>query len=113
MSKQICYINGNDEMKLWAASALIEEFLSIVEIQNKKHHIRSKWKTPVELVSDKLIMFLDGLHTLNSPRKTDHPKCTILEKDTDVLDVIFQNYIQELLSKMLYVKIGHHVVLNQ
>ena len=27
----------------------------------------------------------------------DHPKCTILENDTAVLDIIFQNYFQESL----------------
>ena len=42
-------------------------------------------------------MSLDGLHTSNSPRQIDHPKCTILENYTVVLDVIFQNYFQESL----------------
>ena len=37
-------------------------------------------------------MSLDGLHTSNPPRQIDHPKCTILAKDTIVLDDIFQNY---------------------
>ena len=61
-------------------------------------------KIPVELVTDKLIMSLDGLHISNSPRKIDHPKCTILENDTVVLDVIFQNYFQEsLVEDVIYV----------
>ena len=42
-------------------------------------------------------MSLDGLHTSNSPRQIDHPKCTILEKDTIVLDDIFHNYSKESL----------------
>ena len=54
-------------------------------------------KTPVELVTDKLIMSLDGLQTSNLPRQIDHPKCTILENDTVVLDVIFHNYFQKSL----------------
>ena len=68
-----------------------------VEINNLKYHGCFKWKTPVELVSDKLIMCLDGLHTYNSLRQIYHPKCKILEKDTIVLDVIFRNYFQESL----------------
>ena len=39
-------------------------------------------------------MSLDGLHTSNYPRQIDHPKCKILENETVVLDVIFQNYLQ-------------------
>ena len=71
--------------------------MRLVEIENKKFHSCSKFKTPVELVIDKLIMSLDGLHDSNSPRQIDHPKCTILANDTVVLDVIFHNYFQELL----------------
>ena len=56
-------------------------------------------KTPVELVTDKMIMSLDGLHTFNSPRKIHHPKCTILVNDTVVLDVISQNYFYKSLLK--------------
>ena len=52
---------------------------------------------PVELVTDNLIMSLDGLHNFNSPRKIDHPKCNILANDTVVLDIRFQNYLQESL----------------
>ena len=70
---------------------------SIVEIENKIYHRYSKLKTPVELVTDKLIMSLDGLHTFNSRRQIDHTKCTILANDIVVLDVIFQNYSQESL----------------
>ena len=54
-------------------------------------------KTPVELVTDKLIMSLDGLHTSNLPRQIDNPKWIFLEIDTIVLNVIFQNYFQESL----------------
>ena len=42
-------------------------------------------------------MSLDGLHTSDSPRKTDNSKCTILAKETVVLGAIFQNYFKESL----------------
>ena len=70
-------------------SEYIKEFLSIVDIENKKYHICSKLNTPVELGNDKLNMSIDGLHTSNSPRKIYNPKCTILANDSVVLDVIF------------------------
>ena len=63
--------------------------------QETKYHRCSKLRTPVELVTDKLIMSLDGLHTSNMSRQIDHPKCTILENDTVLLDAIFQDYFQE------------------
>ena len=71
--------------------------MSIVEIENKECRRCSKLDTPVELVTDKLIMSLDGLLTSNLPREIDHKKCTILANDTVVLDVIFHNYFQESL----------------
>ena len=52
-------------------------------------------KTPVELIYDKLIISLEGLPTSNSHRQIDHPKCTILTKDTAVLDVILQKYFKD------------------
>ena len=63
----------------------------------KKCHRCSKLKTPVELVSDKLIMSIDVLYTSNLHRKIHHPKCTILAKDTVVLDFVFHHYFQESL----------------
>ena len=57
----------------------------------------SKLKTPVELVSDKLIMSLERLPTSNSSRQIDHPKCTTLTKGTVVLGVTLQNYFKVLL----------------
>ena len=42
-------------------------------------------------------MSIDGLHTSNSPRQIDNPKCTILAKNNIVLDDIFQNYFKESL----------------
>ena len=44
-----------------------------------------------------MIMSLERLPTSNSPRKIDHPKCTILANDTVVFDFIFHNYFQESL----------------
>ena len=91
MSQVICYINGNGEGKLCTMLSYIKELLSIVEIKNKKCHRCYKFRTPVELVTDKLIMSLDGLHTSNFPRQIYHLKCTILANDSVVLDVIFHN----------------------
>ena len=65
-----------------------KKYLSIVEIENKKCQICSNTKQPAEVISDKLIMILDGLPTSDLPRQIDHPKCTILTKDTIVLDVM-------------------------
>ena len=60
-------------------------------------------KQPAEVISDKLIMFLDGLPTSNSPRQIDHPKCTTLTKDTVVLDVMLQNYFEDsFLYEVIY-----------
>ena len=68
--------------------------MSIIEI-DKKCHLWSKCKTPIELVYDKLIMSRDGLHISNSTLQIDHPKCTMLEKDTIVLDDVFHHYFEE------------------
>ena len=76
-------------------SKYIKELLRIVEIENKICQRCSKLKTPVELVSDKLIMYLERLPTSNSPGQINHPKCTILVNDTVFLDVILHNYFQE------------------
>ena len=74
-------MNENYERKLCTVSSYIKEFLTIVEIENKKCHIYSKWKTPIESVSDILIMSLDGLHTSISRRQIYNPKNTILAKN--------------------------------
>ena len=71
--------------------------MSIVEIENKKCQKCSKLKTPVEVVYDKLIMFLEGLPTSNSSRQIDHPKYTSLKKGTVVLDEMLQNYLNDSL----------------
>ena len=52
-------------------------------------------KTPVESVSDKLIMSLEGLPTSNSKKQIDPTKCIIMTKVTIVLDAIVQNYFKE------------------
>ena len=54
-------------------------------------------RPPVEVISDKLIMFHEGLPTSNSSRQIDHPKCTTLTKVTVVLNVMLQNYFKDLL----------------
>ena len=74
-----------------------KEFLSIVEIENKKCQKCSKLKTTVEVVSDKLITFLEGLHTSNLSRQIYHPKYTSLKKSTVILDQILQNYLNDSL----------------
>ena len=76
-------------------STYINEFLIIVETENKKCQRCSKLKTPVEVISDKMIIIHEGLPTSNPPRQMDHPKCTILTKDTVVLDVILQKYFKD------------------
>ena len=95
INQEIFHINLNGERSICTVSAYVKEFLSIVEIENKICQICSKLKTPVELISDKLIMSLEGLPTSNLPRQIDHPKCTILTKDTVVLDVILQKYFKD------------------
>ena len=95
MIQDICYINFNCERNLCTVSAYIEWLLSIVEIKNKCLQICSKQKTPIKLVYDKLIISIDGLKVSNLPRQIDHPKCTILAKDTIVLDFISQNCFKE------------------
>ena len=56
-----------------------------------------KCKIPMELVYDKLVMFLNGLNSSNSPSKNYHPKYTKLATNTIILDDIFQNYFKESL----------------
>ena len=51
-------------------------------------------KPPFEVISDKLIMFIEVLPTSNPPRQIDHKKCNILRKDIVVLDVMLQNYFK-------------------
>ena len=53
--------------------------------------------SPFKLVSDKLIMFLEGLPTSNKYRQIDHAKYTSIKKGTVVLDQIFQNYFNDSL----------------
>ena len=55
----------------------------------------SKLITPVKLIPDKLIMYLEAFPTSNLPRKIYQPKCTILTKDAVVLDVILQKYFKD------------------
>ena len=52
-------------------------------------------KPPAEVISDKLIMILEGLPTSDSSRKIDHPKYTSLTNDTVVLDVMLHNYFKD------------------
>ena len=64
-NQEICHIDLNGWKMICTVSTYIKEFLSIVEIENKNCQNWSKLKTPVEVVSDKLIMFLEGLPTSN------------------------------------------------
>ena len=57
----------------------------------------SKLKTPVEVVSDKLIMFNEAFPASNSSRQIDHPKYTSLKKGTVVLDQMLHNYFNDSL----------------
>ena len=52
-------------------------------------------KPHFEVIYDKLIMFLKVLPKSNLSRQIDHPRYTILTKDTVVLDVMLQNYLKD------------------
>ena len=95
INQQICHINLNGEKSICTVSTYIKEFFSIVEIENNCFQRCSKLKPPVEVISDKLIMIIEGFPTSNSPRQIDHPKCNILTKDTVVLDVILHKYFKD------------------
>ena len=58
-------------------------------------HICKKWRTPIELVTDKVIMPLDGLNISDSPSQIYHPKYTKLETGTIALDDIFHHYLKD------------------
>ena len=91
-------------------STYIKDFLNILEIENKKCQKCSKSKTPVEVVSDELIIFLEELPTSNLSRQIDHPKYTSIKKGTFVLDQILQNYFNDsLLHNVICEKISSHV----
>ena len=64
-NQEICHIDLNGETRISSVSTYIKEILSIIEIENKKCQKCSKLKPPVEVVSDKLIMFLEGIPTSN------------------------------------------------
>ena len=83
--------------RICTVSTYIKEFLSIVEIENKKCQRCSKFKPLAEIISEKLIIILEGLPTSNSIRQIDHPKCTTLTKGTVFLDVMIQNYFKDSL----------------
>ena len=70
-------------------------------------------KPPAEVISDKMIMILEGLPTSNLSRQIDHPKCTTLTKDTVVLDVMLQNHFKDSFLDDVIRKIFNQVVLNQ
>ena len=95
INQEICHINLNGERIICTVLKYIKLFLSIVEIENKICQRCSMLKTPVELISGKLIISIEGLPTSNLPRQIDNPKCTILKNDTVVLDVILQKYFKD------------------
>ena len=92
INQEICHIDLNGEKRISTVSTYTKEYLSIVEIENKKCQICSSLKTPVEVVYDKLIMFLEGIPNSNGYRTINHTKYTSIKKGTVVLDEIFQNY---------------------
>ena len=112
-NQEICHIDLNEEKRICTVSTYIKEYLSIVEIENKKCQIYSSLKTPVEVDYDKLIMFLEGLPTSNKYSKMDHTKYTSIKKGTVVLDQISQNYFNDSLLHDVICEIVHHLVLNQ
>ena len=96
-NQEICHIDLNGEKIISSVSTYIKESLSIIEIDNKKCQKCSKLKTPVEVVYDKLIMFLEGIPTSNEYRPIDYPNLTAIKKGTVVLDEIFQKYFDDSL----------------
>ena len=90
ISQEVCHIDFNGKRNIWTVSAYTKELLSMVEIENKICQIWSILKTTVELFSDKLIMFLEGLPTSNHPRQIDNTNLTTMANKTVVLDVIFR-----------------------
>ena len=76
-------------------STYIKKYLCVVEIENKKCQRLSKFKPPAEVISDKMIIILEGLPTSNWTRQIDHPKFTTPTKGTVVLDVMLQNYFKD------------------
>ena len=58
-------------------------------------HICNECKTPFELVSDKLVMSLDGLKISILSSKIYHLKYTTLATGTIVLDDISNNYSED------------------
>ena len=85
-NQEIFHFDLNGEKIICTVSTYTKEYLSIVEIENKKYRKCSRSKTPVKVVSDELIVFLEGLPTSNKSRKIDHPKYTSIKKGTVVLD---------------------------
>ena len=76
ITQEISHIIMDGDMKLSTVSNYMKEFLSIIEIENKKCHIWYNKNTPIEIVSDKLVMSLDGLNSSNLLRQIDHPNYT-------------------------------------
>ena len=71
-NQEICHINLNDEKSICTVSTYIKKYLSIVEIENTFFQRCSNMKPPAEVISDKLIMIIEGLPTSDSPRQIDH-----------------------------------------
>ena len=61
-----------------------------------KFHRCSKLKTPVELVTDKMIMYLDALHNSNSPRKIDNKICHRCSKINTPVELVIDRLIMSL-----------------
>ena len=85
INEDISYINLDGERKLSTVYNLMKEFLSKNEIENRKCHICHNTKTPIELVSDKLIISLDGLNITNSHQQIDNPNYTSLSKNINLV----------------------------
>ena len=112
-NQEICHIDLNGEKIISTVSTYIKKSLRIVEIENKKCQKFSKLKTPVEAVSDKLIMFLEGIPTSNEYSTINHTKYTAIKRV-----LLFWMRYSKIISMihcytMCYVIIVHHLVLNQ
>ena len=58
-------------------------------------------------------MSIYGLHTSNSHRQIDNPKCTILAEETIILDEKSHNYFKESLFEYVIYEIVPQVFLNK
>ena len=113
MSQVICYINGNDETKLWTVSAYIKYILSILEIENKNVSDTLIWRHQLNyLLINWLYLLMGYILRIRLGKliiqNVQYWQMTLLFWMSYFI-IISRNHCWE----MLYVKIAHQVVLIQ